>query len=100
MRFATRTITRRSTTSWPPWTLCPKARLNRDQRIVPGGNVRTDGTESAVLFLLHPRRQARMPDSTDNADSVMTVGILPMAAVATCMMEQVRPPRLAPRKPA
>ena len=99
MRSAIRTITRRSTTNWPLWTSCHKARLNRNQRIVLGETVGTDGTEIAGLPPLSLTCQTRMPDSLDNADSVIAVGISPMVAAATCTMKQMRPPRFAPRKP-
>ena len=71
MRSAIRTITRRSTTNWPLWTSCHKARLNRNQRIVLGETVGTDGTEIAGLPPLNLTCQTRMPDSPDNADSVI-----------------------------
>ena len=100
MRSAIRTITRRSTTNWPLWTSCHKARLNRNQRIVLGETVGTDGTKIAGLPPLSPVRQTRMPDPCpDNADPVIAVGISPMVAAATCTMRQMRPPRFAPRKP-
>ena len=59
--------------------------------------VGTDGTEIADLQLLRLTLRARTLDSPDNANSEIAVGITPMVVAATCTMQPMRPPRLAPR---